>query len=73
MFRYVRHPNYLGEMTIYTALALLVWHWWPVLLLAAIWGNLFAVNMAMKEVSMSRYPEWDAYRARTWWIIPGLL
>jgi protein-S-isoprenylcysteine O-methyltransferase Ste14 len=73
MFRYVRHPNYLGEMMIYAGLALIVWHWYPVLLLAAIWGNLFAVNMAMKEASMSRYPEWEAYRARTWWVIPWLL
>jgi protein-S-isoprenylcysteine O-methyltransferase Ste14 len=73
MFRYVRHPNYLGEMLIYAGLALIVWHWYPALLLAAIWGNLFAVNMAMKEASMSRYPEWEAYRARTWWVIPGLL
>jgi protein-S-isoprenylcysteine O-methyltransferase Ste14 len=73
MFRYVRHPNYLGEMMIYAALALMVWHWFPVLLLAWIWGDLFAVNMIMKEASMSRYPEWEAYRARTRWLLPGLL
>lgn len=73
MFRYVRHPNYLGEMMIYAALALLVWHWFPALLLAAIWGDLFAVNMVMKEVSMSRYPEWQAYKARTRWLLPGVL
>lgn len=73
MFRHVRHPNYLGEMMIYAALALMVWHWFPVLLLAWIWGDLFAVNMVMKEASMSRYPEWEAYRARTRWLLPGLL
>ncbi len=73
MFRYVRHPNYLGEMMIYAALALMVWHWFPVVLLAAIWSDLFAVNMVMKEVSMSRHPEWPAYKARTRWLLPGLL
>jgi protein-S-isoprenylcysteine O-methyltransferase Ste14 len=73
MFRHVRHPNYLGEMMIYAALALMVWHWFPVLLLAWVWGDLFAVNMVMKEASMSRYPEWAAYRARTRWLLPGLL
>jgi len=27
----------------------------------------------MKEVSLSRYPEWAAYRGRSWWLIPGVL
>jgi len=26
--------------------------------------------MHMKEASMSRYPEWAAYKKRTWWLIP---
>lgn len=73
MFRYVRHPNYLGEMMIYGSFALLVWHWFPVLVLAWVWGGLFATNMAMKEASMARYPEWQAYRRRTWWLLPGVL
>jgi protein-S-isoprenylcysteine O-methyltransferase Ste14 len=73
MFRYIRHPNYLGEMLIYLALALMAWHWFPVLLLAFVWGELFAVNMVMKEASMSRYPEWHAYKQRTYWLLPGLL
>ena len=73
MFRYVRHPNYLGEMMIYGAFALLVWHWLPVLVLAYIWGGMFTVNMVMKEASMSRYPEWAAYRKSSWWLVPGLL
>ena len=70
MYRYVRHPNYLGEMMIYGALALMVWHWLPFLVLAWVWLGLFAVNMVMKEASMSRYPEWSGYRARSWWLIP---
>ncbi|MDB5985286.1 MAG: hypothetical protein JWR16_339 [Nevskia sp.] len=72
MFRYVRHPNYLGEMMIYGSFALMVWHWLPVLVLAWVWIGLFAVNMTMKEASMSRYPEWTAYRARTSWVLPKL-
>lgn len=70
MFRRVRHPNYLGEMMIYGALALMVWHWLPVLVLAWVWCGIFAVNMTMKEASMARYPEWAAYRARTGWLLP---
>lgn len=72
MFRYVRHPNYLGEMMIYGSFALLVWHWLPPLVLAWVWGGLFTVNMVMKEASMSRYPEWAAYRHRTGWVLPRL-
>ena len=70
MFRYVRHPNYLGEMMIYGSFALLVWHWFPFLVLAWVWSAVFAVNMMQKEYSMSRYPEWAEYRARTRWLIP---
>jgi protein-S-isoprenylcysteine O-methyltransferase Ste14 len=73
MFKYVRHPNYLGEMMIYGAFALMVWHRLPVLVLAWIWGGLFAVNMVMKEANMSQYPEWAAYRKSSWWLVPGLL
>lgn len=70
MFRYIRHPNYLGEMMIYGSFALLVMHWFPVLVLAMIWGGLFSINMIMKEASMSRYADWADYRRRSWWLVP---
>jgi protein-S-isoprenylcysteine O-methyltransferase Ste14 len=73
MFRYIRHPNYTGEMMIYGGLALLVWHWLPFVVLAWVWLGLFTVNMHMKEASMSRYPEWAAYKKRTKWVIPFVL
>ena len=61
-FRYVRHPNYLGEMMIYGSFALMVWHWLPFAVLAWVWIGLFAVNIRLKEASMSRYPEWEQYK-----------
>ncbi|MEM1413177.1 MAG: DUF1295 domain-containing protein [Pseudomonadota bacterium] len=70
MFRHVRHPNYLGEMMIYGSFALMVWHWFPFLVLAWVWLGVFAVNMIMKEARMSRHPGWAEYRARTGWLIP---
>ena len=73
LHRYVRHPNYLGEMMIYGSFAMMVWHWFPVLVLAWGWCGLFAVNMLLKEASMSRYPEWAAYKQRSWWLIPFVL
>lgn len=72
MHKHIRHPNYLGEMMLYAAFAMMVGHWLPWIWLAYIWISLFAVNMAMKEASMSRYPEWADYKNRTWWLVPYL-
>jgi steroid 5-alpha reductase family enzyme len=72
LHRYVRHPNYLGEMMIYASFALMVWHWLPVLVLAWVWGGVFAVNMIMKEVSLSRYPGWKEYKRKSKWLLPGV-
>jgi len=62
MFRYICHPNYLGEMTIYGSFALMVWHWLPFVVLAWVWGGSFAVNIRLKEASMSRYSDWEQYK-----------
>lgn len=72
MFKHVRHPNYLGEMMIYASYALLVGHWLPWLVLAWVWLALFVVNIHFKEISLSRYPEWPAYKARTGLLLPKL-
>ena len=66
MYRFIRHPDYLGEMMTYGSFALTVWHWLPVAVLAWIWGRQFAVNMTLKEASLSRYPEWAQYKKRSW-------
>ena len=73
MFRFIRHPNYLGEMIIYGSFALLVWHWLPAVILAVIWLGMFAVNMQLKEARMARHPGWADYRRRSWWLLPGVL
>lgn len=70
MFKYVRHPNYLGEMMLYASLALLVGHWIPWVVLAYWWTTVFFVNMLIIESSLSRYPEWEAYKARTGRLLP---
>ncbi len=71
--RYVRHPNYLGEMVIYLSLALMVWHWLPALILAYVWLGIFLPNILCKEASLSRYPGWADYTRRSWLLLPGLL
>ncbi len=73
MHRHIRHPNYLGEMMIYGSFAMMAWHWLAIVILAWVWLGVFAVNMVMKEASMSRYPQWAAYKKRSWWLIPFVL
>ena len=70
MFKYIRHPNYLGEIMIYSSYALIVGHWLPWVILAWVWLMYFATNIKMKEASMSRYPEWAAYKKGTKYLIP---
>ena len=70
MFTYVRHPNYLGEMMLYASFALLVQHWIPWVVLAYWWTTVFFVNILIIEASISRYPEWEAYKAKTTRILP---
>jgi protein-S-isoprenylcysteine O-methyltransferase Ste14 len=72
MFKYVRHPNYLGEMMLYASYALLVQHWIPWIVLAYWWTMVFLINVLMIESSISRYPEWEAYKARTGLLLPWL-
>lgn len=64
LFRRVRHPNYLGEMMIYGSYALVVGHWLPWLILAAVWGLFFLPNILVMESSLSRYPDYPRWRRR---------
>lgn len=71
-FRYMRHPNYLGEMLVYSAFALMVNHWLPWIVLAAVWLVVFLPRMLAIEASLARYPAWPAYHARTGFLFPRL-
>ena len=71
-FARVRHPNYLGEMMLYGSFAWLSGHWLPWAILGWVWLALFLPNMLRKEASMSRYPEWAAYKARAGFLLPSL-
>jgi protein-S-isoprenylcysteine O-methyltransferase Ste14 len=69
LFARTRNPNYLGEIMIYGAFALLSWHWLPFLVLAG-WGSYFIHNMRAKDRSLSRYPGFAAYASRTGMLFP---
>ena len=72
LFKYIRHPNYLGEVMLYASYALIVQHWIPWAILAWVWIGVFLVNILQKEVSMARYPEWADYKKRSGMLIPKL-
>jgi protein-S-isoprenylcysteine O-methyltransferase Ste14 len=71
LFARTRNPNYLGEVLIYSGFALASWHWQPFLVLAG-WCVFFVRNMRRKDQSMSRHPDFAAYKARTGMILPAL-
>jgi protein-S-isoprenylcysteine O-methyltransferase Ste14 len=72
-FARVRHPNYLGEMMLYAAFAVVAGHWVPWAVLAWVWGGVFSANIVAKERSMARYPEWPDYVARSGLLLPRVL
>ncbi len=67
-----RNPNYLGEILIYVSFAMLAQHWIPFLILGAFFAGIFVPNMLKKDKSLSRYPEFNAYKARSGLLLPKL-
>ncbi len=72
LFSWVRNPNYLGETLIYLAYCLLCKS-------RAAWGILaffvlvtFVPNMMKKDKSLGKYEEFEAYKAKTWVMVPFL-
>lgn len=66
----VRNPNYLGELLIYLGFSLLAMHWIPLVALFLFVVSVWIPNMLKKDRSLSRYPEFAAYKARTKLLIP---
>ena len=56
-FARCRNPNYLGEILIYLAFAILTMHWLPFVILGGFIAGIFIPNMRKKDQSLSRYPE----------------
>lgn len=72
MNRYTRHPNYTGELVLYSSFCLLARHWvaWLILL----WGYAAVMlpSNLKKEASLSRYPAWKGYKKQTFMYVPNL-
>jgi protein-S-isoprenylcysteine O-methyltransferase Ste14 len=70
LFRYIRRPNYLGEMMVYGSYALLVRHWSAWAILAWVWLVVFVPNMLTTDAALARHEGWEAYRRRTGLLLP---
>jgi steroid 5-alpha reductase family enzyme len=70
MMARVRNLNYFGELLIYGSLAMLAQHWLPFVILLAWVLIIWIPKMRKKDRSLSRYPEFGAYRKRTKLFIP---
>jgi steroid 5-alpha reductase family enzyme len=66
----VRNPNYLGELLIYVGFSALAWHWAPFVVLTLFVGAVWIPNILKKDKSLQRYPEFAAWKARSWRFIP---
>lgn len=69
-FARTRNPNYLGEMLIYAAFAMLAMHWLPWVIVVGFWAAIFWPNMQAKERSLARYPGFAAYQGRSGLLLP---
>jgi len=67
-----RNPNYLGEILIYLGFAMLAQHWLPLLILGLFTALVFVPNMRKKDQSLTRYPEFAAYKERSGLLFPKL-
>lgn len=72
LFSLTRNPNYLGEFLTYLGYGLLARSWWPIAVLASIMTLIWIPNMKRKDKSLSRYPAYAAWKARTSRFIPFL-
>ena len=65
MFKYIRSPNYLGEVMIYSSYGLVanvfirysinLQHWIPWIILIYVWVSVFETRIITKEKRMERY------------------
>ena len=68
-----RNPNYFGELLIYSGFCMLAMHWAPFVVLGGIVCGMWIPNMIRKDRSLSRYPEFAAWRKRSGLFVPYLL
>lgn len=72
LFSRCRNTNYLGELMIYSGFAILTETWIGFIGIAAFFSGAFIPNMLRKDRSLSRYPEFAAYKKRSGLFLPWI-
>ncbi len=72
LFAYSRNVNYFGELLIYLGFGLLAMHWLPIAILFLFVALYWIRRMLQKDKSLSRYPDFEAYKKRSKLFIPFL-
>jgi steroid 5-alpha reductase family enzyme len=72
-FKRCRNTNYLGELMIYTGFALLSGNWIGYIGITGFFIGAFIPNMIKKDKSLSRYPDFEAYKKQSGLLFPKLI
>eukprot|EP01084_Bolivina_argentea_P090221 162611_1 len=71
-FKLCRHPNYVGEILIYSSFVLVSGHWISCLSISTIILPYVIDGYLKKEKSLSRYQNWKQYKLNTFAFIPNI-
>lgn len=74
MYRFVRHPAYLGQLLVFLGIGLALANWISLLGLALPIGLAFSRRIAVEERALFQHfgEAYEAYRGRSWRLIPWL-
>lgn len=70
MFSRCRNINYFGELLIYIGFCMLSMHWIPFAVLGFFIVTVWIPNMIKKDSSLSRYPQFTTYKAKSSLLFP---
>lgn len=68
----IRNPNYFGELLIYTSFLGISLDIRPITAFLVSFIFYWIPNMWLKEKSLSRYEAFAAYKAQSWFLVPGV-
>ena len=72
LFAYNRNPNYLGEFLIYISFVILSHHWISFAIFFTQIAIAWIPNMIKKDKSLTKYPDFEEYKKKSVFIIPGI-